>query len=209
MVSVRLLTFVYASIVTAKYDVFVTMEFLIQEFRKENRIDIRSDKQALQRLREAAEKAKIELSSMMQTEINLPYLTADASGPKHLVLTLTRAKLEQLTGEMIEKTLGPVKQALSDAGLSVGEVNEIVMVGGMTRMPLVQDTVRRFFGKERTAALYFIREQLVVRRGAAARCRDVAVTEMEPIVPRYRIRLICEAGFVEGAVEPVSAPIAR
>ncbi len=124
------------------------MDHLIQEFRKENSIDIRADKQALQRLREAAEKAKIELSSMIQTEINLPYLTADASGPKHLVLTLTRAKLDQLTGELVEKTLGPVQQALSDAGLTPGEVNEIVMVGGMTRMPFVQETVRKFFGKE-------------------------------------------------------------
>jgi molecular chaperone DnaK len=124
------------------------MDYLIQEFQKENNIDVRQDKQAMQRLREAAEKAKIELSSMMQTEINLPYLTADASGPKHLVLTLTRAKLEQLTGDLVEKTLGPVRQALSDAGLSPAEVNEVVMVGGMTRMPAVQEAVRRFFGKE-------------------------------------------------------------
>ncbi len=124
------------------------MDYLIQEFQKENNIDVRQDKQAMQRLREAAEKAKIELSSMMQTEINLPYLTADASGPKHLVLTLTRAKLEQLTGDLVEKTLAPVRQALSDASLSPADVNEVVMVGGMTRMPAVQEAVRRFFGKE-------------------------------------------------------------
>ncbi len=124
------------------------MEYLIQEFQKENNLDVRQDKQAMQRLREAAEKAKIELSSMMQTEINLPYLTADASGPKHLVLTLTRAKLEQLTGDLIEKTLVPVRQALADAGLSPSDVNEVVLVGGMTRMPAVQEAVRRFFGKE-------------------------------------------------------------
>jgi molecular chaperone DnaK len=124
------------------------MDHLIKEFQDESKIDPRGDKQAMQRLREAAEKAKIELSSMMQTEINLPYLTADASGPKHLVLTLTRAKLEQVTGDLIEKTLGPLKQALADAGLKAADVNEVVMVGGMTRMPAVQDTVRNFFSKE-------------------------------------------------------------
>ncbi len=124
------------------------VDYLIQEFQKESGVDPRGDKQAMQRLREAAEKAKIELSSMMQTEVNLPYLTADASGPKHLVLTLTRAKLEQLTGDLVEKTLGPVKQALSDAGLSASQINEVVMVGGMTRMPAVQEAVRKYFGKE-------------------------------------------------------------
>jgi len=124
------------------------MDHLIQMFQQEHKFDPRGDKQAMQRLREAAEKAKIELSSMMQTEINLPYLTADASGPKHLVLTLTRAKLEQLTGDLVEKTLAPLKQALADAGISAAQVNEVVMVGGMTRMPAVQEAVRAFFGKE-------------------------------------------------------------
>lgn len=124
------------------------IDHLIEEFKKENKVDLRADKQAMQRLREAAEKAKIELSSMMQTEVNLPYLTADASGPKHLVMTLTRAKLEQLTGDLVDKTLGPVKQALADAGLNPGDVDEIVMVGGMTRMPYVQEVVRKYFGKE-------------------------------------------------------------
>jgi molecular chaperone DnaK len=124
------------------------MDYLTQEFQRENNLDLRSDKQALQRVREAAEKAKIELSTMMQTEINLPYLTADASGPKHMVLTLTRAKLEQLTGDLIEKTLAPLKQAISDAGLTTAAIAEVVMVGGMTRMPAVQEAVRRFFGKE-------------------------------------------------------------
>ncbi len=124
------------------------IDYFIQEFQKENGIDLRKDRQAIQRLREAAEKAKIELSTMMQTEINLPYLTADASGPKHLVMTLTRAKLEQLTADLIEGTLSPVKQALTDAGLSTSAINEIVMVGGMTRMPAVQDAVRKYFGKE-------------------------------------------------------------
>ena len=121
---------------------------LADEFKKENGIDLRKDRQALQRLKEAAEKAKIELSSLQQTEINLPYVTADASGPKHLVTKLTRSKLEQLTGDLIERTLGPVKQALKDADLKPADINEIVLVGGMTRMPAVQESVRKLFGKD-------------------------------------------------------------
>ncbi|BAJ64531.1 molecular chaperone DnaK [Anaerolinea thermophila] len=124
------------------------MDYLINEFKNETGIDLRNDRQALQRLKEAAEKAKIELSSMLQTEINLPYITADASGPKHLVMTLTRAKLEQLTGDLVERTLEPVRRALQDAGLQPGDVHEVVLVGGMTRMPAVQEAVRRMFGKE-------------------------------------------------------------
>ena len=124
------------------------IDYFTQEFQKESGIDLRQDRQSLQRLREAAEKAKIELSTMMQTEVNLPYLTADASGPKHLVMTMTRAKLEQLTADLVEGTLTPLKQALADAGLSTSDINEVVMVGGMTRMPAVQEAVRRFFGKE-------------------------------------------------------------
>jgi molecular chaperone DnaK len=124
------------------------MDYLIDEFKKEQGMDLHNDRQALQRLKEAAEKAKIELSTVMETEINLPYLTADASGPKHLVMKLTRAKLEQLTNDLTDKTIQPVKQALKDAGLKPGEVNEIVMVGGMTRMPAVQDVVRKEFNKE-------------------------------------------------------------
>jgi molecular chaperone DnaK len=124
------------------------IEYFTQEFQKENGIDLRQDRQSLQRLREAAEKAKIELSTMMQTEVNLPYLTANASGPKHLVMTMTRAKLEQLTDDLVEGTLTPLKQALADANLTVSDVNEVVMVGGMTRMPAVQEAVRRFFGKD-------------------------------------------------------------
>ncbi len=124
------------------------MDYFIQEFQKETGIDLRQDRQALQRLREAAEKAKIELSTMMQTEINLPYLTADASGPRHLVMTMTRARLEQLTGDLVDGTLGPVKQALADADLKPADINEIVLVGGMTRMPSVQEAVRKFFGKD-------------------------------------------------------------
>jgi len=124
------------------------MDYLIDEFKKQNGIDLHQDRQALQRLREASEKAKIELSSVMQTEINLPYITADATGPKHLVMTLTRAKLEQLTADLVEKTLGPVRRALSDAGVKPSDVNEVVLVGGMIRMPAVQEAVRREFGKD-------------------------------------------------------------
>jgi len=124
------------------------MDYLIEQFKKDNGIDLHNDRQSLQRLKEASEKAKIELSTTMQTEINLPYLTADASGPKHLVMTLTRAKLEQLTADLVDRTIAPLKQALSDAGLTAGDINEVVMVGGMTRMPAVQDRVRVFFGKE-------------------------------------------------------------
>ncbi|MGC8855996.1 MAG: molecular chaperone DnaK [Anaerolineae bacterium] len=124
------------------------MDYLADEFQKENGVDLRQDRQALQRLKEAAEKAKIELSTVLQTEINLPYITADASGPKHLVTTLSRAKLEQLTADLIDRTIAPLKQALADAGLTAGDINEVVLVGGMTRMPAVQERVRAFFGKE-------------------------------------------------------------
>jgi len=124
------------------------MDYLIEEFKKTQGMDLHNDRQALQRLKEAAEKAKIELSTVMETEINLPYLTADASGPKHLVMKLSRAKLEQLTNDLTEKTIQPVKQALKDAGLKPGEVNEVVMVGGMTRMPAVHEVVRKEFNKE-------------------------------------------------------------
>ena len=124
------------------------MDYLIEQFQKDNGIDLRNDRQALQRLKEASEKAKIELSTTMQTEINLPYITADASGPKHLVMTMTRAKLEQLTADLVDRTIAPLKQAIADANLTAGDINEVVMVGGMTRMPAVQDRVRAFFGKE-------------------------------------------------------------
>jgi molecular chaperone DnaK len=124
------------------------IDYLADEFKSANGIDLRQDRQSLQRLKEAAEKAKIELSSMMQTEINLPYITADASGPKHLVMNLTRAKLEQLTGDLVERSLGPVKTALRDADLDTSKINEVVLVGGMTRMPAVQEAVRKLFNKE-------------------------------------------------------------
>jgi molecular chaperone DnaK len=124
------------------------VDYLADEFKKENGIDLRSDKLALQRLKEAAEKAKIELSSTQQTEINLPFITADQSGPKHLTMKLTRAKLESLVDDLIQKTIGPCQAALKDAGLKPAEINEVILVGGMTRMPKVVETVKTFFGKE-------------------------------------------------------------
>lgn len=124
------------------------IEFLANEFKNENGIDLHNDPLALQRLKEAAEKAKIELSSSQQTEVNLPYITADATGPKHLVVKLTRAKLESLVGELVTRSLEPVKVALGDSGLSVSEIDDVILVGGQTRMPLVQQTVADFFGKE-------------------------------------------------------------
>ncbi len=124
------------------------VNFLADEFKKENGIDLRSDRLALQRLKDAAEKAKIELSSAQQTEVNLPFITADASGPKHLTIKITRAKLEALVDELIQKTVGPVKQALKDAGVTTSQIDEVILVGGMTRMPKVQEVVKQLFGKE-------------------------------------------------------------
>ena len=124
------------------------VNYFADEFKKEQGINLREDKLALQRLKEAAEKAKIELSSAMQTEVNLPFITADAAGPKHLTMKLTRAKLEALVDEFIQRTIGPCKAALKDAGLSAGEIEEVVLVGGMTRMPKVVETVKNFFGRE-------------------------------------------------------------
>ncbi len=124
------------------------MDYLADEFRKENAIDLRQDKLALQRLKEAAEKAKIELSGSSQTEVNLPFITADQNGPKHLNLKLTRAKLEALVDDLIQRTIGPCKAALKDAGVSAGEIDEVIMVGGMTRMPKVLETVKNFFGRD-------------------------------------------------------------
>jgi molecular chaperone DnaK len=124
------------------------VNYLADEFQKEQGIDLRRDKLALQRLKEAAEKAKIELSSTTQTEINLPFITADASGPKHLTMKLTRAKFEALVDDLVQKTVEPCRKALKDAGLSAAEINEVVLVGGMTRMPRVQEIVKQLFGKE-------------------------------------------------------------
>lgn len=124
------------------------IDFIADEFQRDQGIDLRSDRQALQRLKEASEKAKIELSTVTQTEINLPFITADASGPKHLNVTLTRAKLEQITDDLIERSIGPCKQALQDAGLTAEDIDEIILVGGMTRMPAVQEAVRKIFDRE-------------------------------------------------------------
>src|SRR6202007_307977 len=124
------------------------VNYLADEFQKEQGIDLRRDKLALRRLKKAAEKAKIELSSTTQTEINLPFITADASGPKHLTMKLTRAKFEALVDDLVQKTVEPSRLPLKDAGLSAAEINEVVLVGGMTRMPKVQEVVKQLFGKE-------------------------------------------------------------
>jgi molecular chaperone DnaK len=122
--------------------------WLIDEFKKDQGIDLKQDRMALQRLKEAGEKAKVELSTTMQTEINLPFITADASGPKHLAITLTRAKLEQLVGDLVERTIDPCRQALDDAKVTADQIGEVILVGGQTRMPLVQETVKKFFNRE-------------------------------------------------------------
>ncbi|UCH91208.1 MAG: molecular chaperone DnaK, partial [Nitrospirota bacterium] len=124
------------------------IDWLVDEFKKDQGIDLRKDRMALQRLKEAAERAKIELSSSQETEVNLPFITADASGPKHLVLKLTRSKFEQLVDDLIERSIGPCKKALADAEMTTGDISEIVLVGGMTRMPKVIERVKQFFGKE-------------------------------------------------------------
>jgi len=124
------------------------VDFLAQQFEKDNGIDLRKDRTALQRLREAAEKAKMELSTVMQTELSLPFITADASGPKHLSIQLSRSKLEQMTADLIERSIAPVRQALSDAGLRPNDIDEIILVGGQTRMPAVQEAVRKFFNRD-------------------------------------------------------------
>ena len=124
------------------------MIFLADEFKKDHGVDLHNDPLALQRLKEAAEKAKIELSSTEQTDVNLPYVTADATGPKHLNVKITRAKLESLVGDLIERTKKPCETAMKDAGLSASDINEVILVGGQTRMPKVQELVQNFFGKE-------------------------------------------------------------
>ena len=124
------------------------LDWLISEFRRETGIDLASDRMALQRLRDAAERAKVELSSVMETEINLPFITADASGPQHLVKSISRARLEQLVSDLVDRTEGPCRQALADSGLNTGGIDEVIMVGGMTRMPAVQEKVKQVFGKE-------------------------------------------------------------
>ena len=161
------------------------VDYLLNEFKKENGIDLRTDKLALQRLKEAAEKAKIELSSATQTEVNLPFITADKTGPKHINLKFTRAKLEALVENLIKKTLPPCKTALKDAGLSAAEINEVVLVGGMTRMPKVIEEVKNFFGKEPNKS---VNPDEVVAMGAAIQAgvlqgdvKDVLLLDVTPL----------------------------
>jgi len=161
------------------------VNYLIDEFKKDNGIDLRNDKLALQRLKEAAEKAKIELSSATQTEINLPFITADKSGPKHVNLKFTRAKLEALVSDLVEKTLEPCKTALKDSGFSAAEINEVVLVGGMTRMPKIIETVKNFFGKEPNKS---VNPDEVVAMGAAIQggvlqgdVKDVLLLDVTPL----------------------------
>lgn len=161
------------------------IDYLADEFNKEQGIDLRKDTLALQRLKEAAEKAKIELSSSTQTEVNLPFITADASGPKHLNVKLTRAKLEALVDDLIQRTMGPVQSALKDAGVKAGDIDEIIMVGGMIRMPKVHDTVKDFFGKEPHRG---VNPDEVVATGAAIQAgvlqgevKDVLLLDVTPL----------------------------
>ena len=161
------------------------VNYLIEEFKKDNGIDLRSDKLALQRLKEAAEKAKVELSSATQTEINLPFITADKTGPKHVNLKFTRAKLEALVSNLVERTLEPCKIALKDSGFSAAEINEVVLVGGMTRMPKIIETVKNFFGKEPNKS---VNPDEVVAMGAAIQAgvlqgdvKDVLLLDVTPL----------------------------
>lgn len=161
------------------------IEWLADEFKKDQGIDLRQDRMALQRLKEAAEKAKIELSSVQQTDINLPFITADASGPKHLNITLTRSKLEQLVMDLVEKTLAPCRQALQDAGITASQINEVILVGSQTRMPLVQEKVKQFFGKEPNRG---VNPEEVVSIGAAIQggvlkgeVKDVLLLDVTPL----------------------------
>ena len=161
------------------------VNYLADEFKKENGIDLRGDKLALQRLKEAAEKAKIELSSATQTEVNLPFITADASGPKHLTMKLTRAKLEALVEDLIQRTIDPCKAALKDAGISAGQINEIVLVGGQSRMPKIREAVKQFFGKEPNMS---VNPDEVVAMGAAIQAgvlqgdvKDVLLLDVTPL----------------------------
>ncbi len=161
------------------------IDFLADEFKKDQTVDLREDAVALQRLKEAAEKAKIELSSTTQTEVNLPFITADASGPKHLVVTLTRAKLESLVSDLVKRTITPLKNALKDAGLKPSEISDIVMVGGMTRMPKIIETVKDYFGKEPHKG---VNPDEVVANGAAIQggilrgdVKDVLLLDVTPL----------------------------
>ncbi|MGP1394954.1 MAG: molecular chaperone DnaK, partial [Inquilinaceae bacterium] len=161
------------------------IDYLADEFKKEQGIDLRQDKLALQRLKEAAEKAKIELSASVQTEVNLPFITADASGPKHLAIKLSRSKLESLVDDLIQRTIGPCKAALKDAGLKASEIDDVILVGGMTRMPKVIETVKQFFGREPNRG---VNPDEVVAIGAAIQAgvlqgevKDVLLLDVTPL----------------------------
>ena len=161
------------------------VDYFATEFKKDQGIDLKNDKLALQRLKEAAEKAKIELSSASQTEINLPFITADASGPKHLTMKLTRSKFETLVDDLVQRTVGPMKSALKDAGLAQADIDEVVLVGGMTRMPKIQETVKNFFGKEPHKG---VNPDEVVAMGAAIQAgvlqgdvKDVLLLDVTPL----------------------------
>ncbi len=161
------------------------IDWLATEFQKEHGVELRQDRMALQRLKEAAEKAKMELSSVGQTELNLPFITADATGPKHMNITLTRSKLEQLTGDLIERSMVPVRQALNDAGLKQAQIDEVILVGGQTRMPAIQEAVRKFFGKEPNRS---VNPDEVVAVGAAVQAgvlggevKDVLLLDVTPL----------------------------
>ena len=161
------------------------IDWLATEFQKEHGVELRQDRMALQRLKEAAEKAKMELSSVGQTELNLPFITADATGPKHMNIMLTRAKLEQLTGDLIDRSMAPVRQALNDAGLKQAQIDEVILVGGQTRMPAIQEAVRKFFGKEPNRS---VNPDEVVAVGAAVQAgvlggevKDVLLLDVTPL----------------------------
>ena len=163
----------------------VSLTGLADEFKKDSGIDLKNDRQALQRLKEAAEKAKIELSSAQSTDINLPFITADASGPKHLNVTLSRAKLENLVDDLIKKSIDPVKSALSDAKLKPGDIDAVLLVGGMTRMPAIQEAVTNYFGKEPTRG---VNPDEVVALGAAIQAgvlggdvKDILLLDVTPL----------------------------
>ena len=165
----------------------VIIDWLAETFQKDEKMDLRKDPMALQRLKEAAEKAKIELSSSTQTEINLPYVTATDSGPKHLVVTLTRAKFEQLADSLVKRSMEPVKKALKDASLSTGDIDEIILVGGSTRIPVIQEQVEKYFGKKPSKG---VNPDEVVAIGAAIQggvltgdVKDVLLLDVTPFIP--------------------------
>lgn len=174
------------------------VDYIAQEFQKENGIDLRKDPMALQRLREAAEKAKVELSSTLQTDINLPFITADANGPKHLQMTLTRSKFEQLVEDLVQRTMGPCEMALKDAGLQTSDIDEVILVGGSTRIPRIQQLVKEAFGKDPHKG---INPDEVVAIGAAIQggvlageVKDVLLLDVTPLSSGLKPWAVCSPG---------------